>query len=83
MSDAPASIFSAALVPSTIPPTPMIGSRPPDARAIYRMIPMSEALFQIEEQSHVRIRFKKEAGQVTGLTALYSDGNSAEYARNE
>lgn len=52
-------------------------------RAIYRMIPMSETLFLIEEQSYVRIRFKKEAGQVKGLTALYSDGDSAEYARDE
>jgi len=50
-------------------------------RAKYRMIPMSETLFLIDEQSGVRIRFKKENKQITGLVALYSDGNSAEYGR--
>lgn len=52
-------------------------------RRTYRMIPMSETLFLVDDQSDIRIRFKREKEQVTGLLALYSDGNSAEYVRNE
>jgi hypothetical protein len=50
-------------------------------RARYRMIPMSETLFLVDEQGDLRIRFKRENDRTSGLTALYSDGNSTEYAR--
>jgi len=50
-------------------------------RAKYRMLPMSETLFLVDEQSSIRIRFKKEKSQTIGVIVLYSDGNSAEYKR--
>ena len=50
-------------------------------RMRYRMIPMAETLFLVEEQSNVRIRFKKEGNVVSGAVALYSDGKSREYKR--
>ncbi len=50
-------------------------------RMRYRMIPMSQTLFQVDDQSNIRIRFKKEGDIVSGIVALYSDGNSSEYKR--
>jgi hypothetical protein len=49
-------------------------------RAKHRMIPMSETLFLVDEESDMRIRFRKENGRVTGLIALYSDGHRSEHA---
>jgi hypothetical protein len=52
-------------------------------RALLRMIPMSETLFLVDEQSDVRIRFKKQKGRISGLTAMYIDGNKTEYVRED
>jgi hypothetical protein len=52
-------------------------------RAKYRMIPMSETLFLVDEQSDVRIRFKKVNGRISGLTRVYIDGNQTEFARED
>ncbi len=52
-------------------------------RAKYRLTPMSETLFLVDEQTDMRIRFLKNNGQVSGLVALYSDGGRREYAREE
>ncbi|MDH4209834.1 MAG: S41 family peptidase [candidate division WOR-3 bacterium] len=50
-------------------------------RMRYRMTPMSQTLFLVDDQSNIRIRFKKEKDIVSGIVALYSDGNSSEYKR--
>jgi hypothetical protein len=50
-------------------------------RAKHRMIPMSETLFLVDEESDMRIRFEKEDGRVSGLIALYSDGHRREHVR--
>jgi hypothetical protein len=50
-------------------------------RAKYRMIPMSEVLFVIEEVSDRRLKFVVEDAGVTGVTALYSNGERVEYAK--
>jgi hypothetical protein len=50
-------------------------------RAKYKMIPMSETLFLVDEQSSIRIKFKKEKDQTIGVIVLYGDGNSVEYKR--
>ena len=50
-------------------------------RRRYRMIPMSETLFLVDEMSDIRLRFKKEAGRVAAVVALFVDGTHAEYVR--
>jgi hypothetical protein len=51
-------------------------------RMRYRMIPMSQTLFMIDEQSNVRVRFKEDGDIIGGVTALYSDSNTREYRRD-
>ena len=50
-------------------------------RAKHRMIPMGETLFLVDEQNDMRVRFVREAGLVSGLVAIYSDGTRREHAR--
>jgi hypothetical protein len=50
-------------------------------RARHRLIPMSDALFIIEEIGNMRVRFILENDRVKGLAALYSDGERVEYER--
>lgn len=52
-------------------------------RAMYRMIPMSETLFLVDEQSTIRIRIKKDRDRTIGITVLHSDGGSVDYTRVE
>lgn len=52
-------------------------------RMRYRMIPMSQTLFMIDDQSDLRVRFKKDGDIVSAIVALYSDGNSREYKRED
>jgi C-terminal processing protease CtpA/Prc len=52
-------------------------------RAKYRMTPMSEVLFVIDEVSDRRLKFVVEDGRVTGLVALYNDGERVEYPKED
>ncbi len=50
-------------------------------RANYRMIPMSEVLFLIAEVSDRRLKFVVGDRGVTGLVALYTNGDRVEYPK--
>jgi C-terminal processing protease CtpA/Prc len=52
-------------------------------RAKYRMIPMSEALFLIDEVSDRRLKFVVEDTAVTGVISLHSNGERVEYAKED
>jgi len=51
-------------------------------RMKHRMIPMSETLFLVMDETDVRVKFSREKTQVIGIIALYRDGNIVEYARD-
>lgn len=50
-------------------------------RMKHKMIPMSETLFLVDEESDLRIRLKREGGMNRAVIVLYSDGRSTEYVR--
>ena len=52
-------------------------------RAKYRMIAMSEVLFVIDEISERRLKFVVDNGSVTGLVALFNDGERVEYPKED
>jgi hypothetical protein len=42
---------------------------------------MGETLFLVNEHNDLRIRFVQEGERITGVTAIYIDGNTTEYPR--
>ncbi|MFT5168707.1 MAG: hypothetical protein ACI8P3_003952, partial [Saprospiraceae bacterium] len=54
-----------------------------EGRTPYRLIPMNDEMFRIEEIPYFRIKMIKENGKITGILGMYDNGRTDKSMKGE